>query len=187
MATKLTDKQRAFILEYPKDFNATQAVIRAGYSPKGARVTASKLLAKANIQEEIDKEFEKRSLKLSEILVRLTEQATASVGDFIVVNPDGDRITFDPEAIKQMGHLIKRIKANTTVRYTEQGDQIEYTSIDITLHDGQKALELLGRHRGMASERIEQVGEIVVRVEYDKPVESHRKTEIPTQPPAQIH
>ena len=35
----LTDKQRAFCIEYPKDFNGTQAAIRAGYSdnPDSAR------------------------------------------------------------------------------------------------------------------------------------------------------
>ena len=183
----MTDKQLAFIMEYPKDFNATQAVIRAGYSEKGARVRGSQLLAKANIRAKIDEEFAKRSLSLDEILMRLTEQATASLGDFIIVNPDGDRIAFDPEMIKEKGHLIKRIRAKTTVRYSEKGDQFEYTSLDITLHDGQKALELLGKHRGMATERIEQTGEIIVRVEYDSPDRSNRKIEEAPRTPARIH
>ena len=184
---KLTDKRRAFIHEYPKDFNATQAAIRAGYSEKGANRAASRLLSNVDIQAEIDQEFAKRSLRLDEILARLTEQATASLGDFIIVNPDGDRIAFDPEMIKEKGHLIKRIRAKTTVRYSEKGDQFEYTSLDITLHDGQKALELLGKHRGMATERIEQTGEIIIRVEYDNPDRSNRKIEVPTRTPARIH
>lgn len=33
----MTNKQRAFALEYMVDMNATQAAIRAGYSPKTAK------------------------------------------------------------------------------------------------------------------------------------------------------
>lgn len=34
MAKKLTEKQKRFVEEYLIDLNATQAAIRAGYSPK---------------------------------------------------------------------------------------------------------------------------------------------------------
>ena len=114
----------------------------------------------------MDEEFARRSLRLDEILARLTEQATASIGDFIFINPDGDRIAFDPDKIKDMGHLIKRIKASTTVKYTDKGDQLEYTSLDLTLHDGQKALDLLSKHRGMATEKIEHkhTGDVTIRI-----------------------
>jgi phage terminase small subunit len=164
MANKFTDKMLAFVYEYPKDFNGTKAAIRAGYSENGANRAASRLLSNVDIQEKIDEEFAKRSLRLDEILFRLTEQATASIGDFVFVNPDGDRIAFDPDVIKEMGHLVKRIKASTTVRYTEKGDQLEYTSLDLTLYDGQKALELLSKHRGMATERIEHTGDVTIRI-----------------------
>lgn len=43
---KLTPKQELFIIEYAKDFNATQAAIRAGYSPETARAQACRLLTK---------------------------------------------------------------------------------------------------------------------------------------------
>ena len=39
----LTDKQKRFCEEYLIDLNATQAAIRAGYSPKTAEQTASRL------------------------------------------------------------------------------------------------------------------------------------------------
>lgn len=42
----LTPKQERFILEYAKDFNATQAAIRAGYSGRCINRTASQLLGK---------------------------------------------------------------------------------------------------------------------------------------------
>ncbi|WP_413937162.1 terminase small subunit, partial [Nitrospira sp. BLG_1] len=43
---KLTPKQELFIIEYAKDFNATQAAIRAGYTGKCINRTASQLLAR---------------------------------------------------------------------------------------------------------------------------------------------
>ena len=47
--TPLTPKQQRFVAEFLVDLNATQAYIRAGYSRKGARVSASRLLANANV------------------------------------------------------------------------------------------------------------------------------------------
>jgi len=43
---ELTPKQELFVIEYAKDFNATQAAIRAGYSPKTASEQGSRLLGK---------------------------------------------------------------------------------------------------------------------------------------------
>ena len=39
----LNDRQRLFVAEYLVDRNATRAYIRAGYSPDGARQSASRL------------------------------------------------------------------------------------------------------------------------------------------------
>lgn len=48
---RLNPKQRAFCLEYQKDRNATQAAIRAGYSPATARAIGSENLQKPDIAE----------------------------------------------------------------------------------------------------------------------------------------
>ncbi len=53
MNAKLTARQERFILEYLVDLNATQAAIRAGYSPRTARAIACENLAKPDIQEAI--------------------------------------------------------------------------------------------------------------------------------------
>lgn len=53
MTSKLSNKQDAFCREYLIDFNATQAAIRAGYSPKSAKQQASRALSKENIQDRI--------------------------------------------------------------------------------------------------------------------------------------
>ena len=46
----VNDKQKAFCREYLVDNNATKALVRAGYSPKGASVAASKMLAKPQVK-----------------------------------------------------------------------------------------------------------------------------------------
>ena len=51
---ELTHKQQRFVEEYCTDWNATQAAIRAGYSPDTASVIASENLAKPYLMEAID-------------------------------------------------------------------------------------------------------------------------------------
>ncbi len=51
----LNDRERLFCAEYLTDLNGQNAAIRAGYSPKSAAVTASRLLIKAKIKEEIQR------------------------------------------------------------------------------------------------------------------------------------
>jgi phage terminase small subunit len=50
-----TDLQRRFIVEYPADFNATQAAIRAGYAPTHADRIGSRLLGIPRIVAAIEK------------------------------------------------------------------------------------------------------------------------------------
>ena len=52
---ELTDLQKAFCREYPLDWNATQAAIRAGYSENGASVRGCELLRNPKIRAEIDR------------------------------------------------------------------------------------------------------------------------------------
>lgn len=64
MAAKLTPKQRRFVDEYLIDLNATQAAIRAGYSPRTANRIGAENLSKLDIQQEIEtrqKEREQRT------------------------------------------------------------------------------------------------------------------------------
>ena len=49
----LSAKRQLFVAEYLKDFNGTQAAIRAGYSANGAKATASRFLARDEIAVQI--------------------------------------------------------------------------------------------------------------------------------------
>jgi phage terminase small subunit len=60
---KLTAKQEKFCNEYLIDLNATQAAIRAGYSPKTATVIGAQNLTKLNISEYIQEQRKKTAEK----------------------------------------------------------------------------------------------------------------------------
>ncbi len=49
----MTPKQERFVQEYLVDLNASEAAIRAGYSAKGAPVTASRLLRNVHVQRAV--------------------------------------------------------------------------------------------------------------------------------------
>lgn len=51
----LTDQQRMFVQEYIVDLNSKQAAIRSGYSPRSAEQQGSRLLSNAKVQIAIRK------------------------------------------------------------------------------------------------------------------------------------
>ena len=57
---RMTQKQKRFVEEYLIDLNATQAAIRAGYSPQTARDIGCENLTKPNIQNAIGKAMAER-------------------------------------------------------------------------------------------------------------------------------
>ncbi|WP_019377682.1 terminase small subunit [Virgibacillus halodenitrificans] len=121
---KLTAKQELFCQEYIIDLNATQAAIRAGYSERTARVTASKLLSKANIsarvQELKDKRAEKLGLDAYWVLKRLKDISDRSMQAEPVE-------VWDPEA----------------------GEMVPTGEYQFDSNGANKSTELIGKHIGM--------------------------------------
>ena len=81
----LNPKQQAFVREYLVDFNATQAAIRAGYSPKTAGVQGHELLKKPEISEEVDRGrarlASKAAITAEEVINGLKREAQAADND----------------------------------------------------------------------------------------------------------
>ena len=84
----LNPKQQAFAREYLVDRNATQAAIRAGYSPKTAGSQAHDLLKKPEIQEAVQEGTKKHAASIDVTaesvladIVRIAEAAEAA-GEF---------------------------------------------------------------------------------------------------------
>ena len=81
----LTAKQHAFVEEYMIDKNATQAAIRAGYSPKTAYNIGSENLAKPEIAAALDEakaeQSERTQVDADWVLGKLKENALAAMED----------------------------------------------------------------------------------------------------------
>ena len=60
----MTKKQKRFIEEYLIDLNATQAAIRAGYSPDTAKSIGSENLTKPDIKAQIARAMAERSRRM---------------------------------------------------------------------------------------------------------------------------
>mgnify|MGYP001565565192 CR=1 FL=1 len=82
----VSDKERAFVSEYLKDWNATQAAVRAGYAKKGASNTAWTLLQRAHVQQAIGAltkaKLDKYEVDPQEILYHLICCVTRRRSDF---------------------------------------------------------------------------------------------------------
>ena len=139
---KLTDKQELFAREFIKDLNATQAVIRAGFSEKSARNQAYRLMTNDDILNRIAElkadRNEQVGVDAAYVLRRLTEIDQMDVLDILLANGE-----------------LKPIKDWPKVwRTTLSGmDVVEMASAEsaallkkIKWPDKVKNLELLGKH-----------------------------------------
>jgi len=81
----LTRKRQAWVEEYLKCWNATEAARRVGYSEKTARQIGSRLLTIVDIQDEIKRRVDELAMGANEILVGLTTQARGDLGVFFKI------------------------------------------------------------------------------------------------------
>lgn len=144
---KLTDKQRRFVDEYLIDLNATQAAIRAGYSAKTADRIGPELLGKTCVSEAISKKMAARSrrtgVNAERVVLELAKVAFAKMTD--IVDSKG-RIKEDasPDDLA----CIESIKYKESDN--EYGGSVER---EVKIASKLKALELLGKHLGMWSDK----------------------------------
>src|ERR1035437_3654608 len=87
-AVGLTAKQDRFVQEFLVDLNATQAAIRAGYSPKTARVMAAENLTKPDIARAIEAAMVARADRLritqDRALDELSTLAFSDISHYVV-------------------------------------------------------------------------------------------------------
>lgn len=144
---KLTDKQQRFVDEYLIDLNATQAAIRAGYSAKTADQQGSRMLANVKIKQAVAEKQAQRSKRTGvnqdRVVLELAKVAFAKMTD--IVDSKG-RIKEDasPDDLA----CIESIKYKESDN--EYGGSVER---EVKIASKLKALELLGKHLGMWSDK----------------------------------
>lgn len=144
---KLTDKQQRFVDEYLIDLNATQAAIRAGYSVRTANEQGAQNLAKLSIQDAISKKMAARSrrtgVNAERVVLELAKVAFAKMTD--IVDSNGK---IKEDASPDDLACIESIKYKESDN--EYGGSVER---EVKIASKLKALELLGKHLGMWSDK----------------------------------
>ena len=148
-------RQEKFVREYCKDFNASQAAIRAGYSVKSARFIGQENLTKPYIQAEIQK-FLKKSVQsdiadVNEIVQFLTSVVRGDIGNVSSWGEGGFSFNSSSEKMPvEHRRLIKKIKVVEKTSLKGDWNEVQTT---VELHDPVKAAELLGRYHGIWQNR----------------------------------
>ena len=136
----LTDKQKRFCDEYLIDLNATQAAIRAGYSKKTARQTATENLSKPYIQKYIKERMDEKE---NELIAYLTATMRREKKECIVVTIKEKKSVYVPD------------KKGTMRKQTVEKEVPKIIEIPAKLSDANKAAELLGKRYALFTDKVE--------------------------------
>jgi phage terminase small subunit len=161
----LTNKQRVFVAEYLRCWNATEAARRAGYSERTARSIGAENLTKPDIQEEITKALAEVQMSADEALVILAKQARGDIGDFMDVNRMSFEISLADAKERGLTPLIRKVRQFTSTRVHKDGTEEENITQEIELYDAQAAAEKILRVAGKYKDSLD-VTPIKVIVEY---------------------
>jgi phage terminase small subunit len=150
-------KHERFCQEYIIDLNGTKAYRRTYGDIKAARVQASKLLSKANIQDRIAELKEIRSertvITQDMVLKELMILARSDIQDYLEVvkqYPGSEDGRLKLKLFTEMkGNATRAIKS-ISEHITKDGIQLKFK-----LHGKEKPLELLGKHLGMFMDKFD--------------------------------
>lgn len=150
MELKNTRHER-FCQEYLVDLNATQAYIRVGYTAKDAASMSSRLMTNGKVRARIGELLADRSLRTGVNQDRVVrELARVSFLDPTKLI-DTESATVRTDATDDDLAAIASIKVKNGSDWTER---------EIKVADKLKALELLGRHLGMFTDKIDLTTDI---------------------------
>jgi phage terminase small subunit len=148
-----TDKQRLFVVEYTKDLNATRAAIRAGYSKRSARNQGQRMMTNDDVRAAIDAALEERiertKMDADEVLLELSKIARSDMRDYAEWGPGGVRLKESEGLTDEAAAAVAEVSQTVTA---------EGGSTRFKLHDKKGALELLGKHLKLFTEKHEHSG-----------------------------
>ena len=138
---KFTVKQQLFIEEYLADFNASAAARRAGYSPKTAFRAGQENMQKPAIQAVIQKAIEERTRR------------TGIGADYVLT-----RIKTVAERCMQAEPVMIR---------DDDGKMVKSGEYRFVSSGANKALENLGRHLKLFTDKIDHSGKVTVEFNFN--------------------
>lgn len=152
----LSYKQQQFIKEYLRDFNATQAAIRAGYSERTAGAIGHENLKKPEIQEAIKSSI----MSADEVALRLTDIARGDIADLMTITPSGfviDLTADNERGVNPKTKLIRKIKQKVTTVPAKDanGEDREIIETEIELYSAHDALRDIGRYHKLFTDSVD--------------------------------
>ena len=143
--------------------NATQAAIRAGYSPKTARSIGQENLTKPDIAAAVkqaqDARAERTEVTADEVVLQLKRYAFSSMRDY--VDDKGNLLDvheLTPDAAVGIAS-VEVLRERTRTSDEHSVTTVEQT-IKIKRWNPLRALELLGRHLGLFRDRVEHGADV---------------------------
>lgn len=167
---RMTAKQKRFCDEYLIDLNATQAAIRAGYKKETAYSQGQRLLKNVEVQKQIEenkKELCKRvEVTQERVIEELSYIAFAKASDYARVIEKDAMAEVEGKMIPVLDDEGNPVKYRTvepilTDELTEEQKRAIAVikkgrdGFEIKPYDKTKALELLGKHLGMWTDKVE--------------------------------
>ena len=151
----LTDKQKRFVDEYLVDLNATQAAIRAGYSEKTAYRIGAELLQKTSVSGHITKRMKDREKRTEitqdRVLKEIADIAFDDIRNYLRFYTD------------ENGDVRTVIKDSDTIDNTKNISEVSCGkdgAFKFKLYCKDNALNMLGKHLGMFTDKVEHSGKI---------------------------
>ena len=155
----LTNRQALFVEEYIKDWNGTQAAIRAGYSPHTAQEQSSRLLSNAIISSRVREAHEaarnRIKVEQDDVLKELLLVLKSNVSDFRIDANNNLSVKegVSPDVMKAVSSIKRR-----TRRYVEgkgpDAQPVEIEEMEYRLWDKTRAIEMGMKHLGLMFDRL---------------------------------
>jgi phage terminase small subunit len=154
----LNPRRQRFVEEYARDGNGAAAALRAGYSPKSAKVQASQLLTDPNVRAAV-KQARARvqshaEMTAVEVLKELALLACSDVRHYRMDPTDG-HLTLAEGAPDHAMRAVSSVKLRVRMTPVKDGEPIVERDCEFRLWSKDKALELLAKHFALLIERHE--------------------------------
>lgn len=164
-------KQKRFVEEYLIDLNAAKAANRAGYSSRTAKQIGQENLTKPDLQAAIDRAMAERSrrtgINQDRVIDELARIALVNPADVV----DANSAAVKADASREDTACIAGVRIRTLV--TKDGPVVER---EVKFYDKVRALELLGKHLGLFTDRVKLESLVPVVICGDIPPEEEQST-----------
>ena len=156
----LTPKQAAFVAHYLEHSDATKAATLAGY--KSARGLLKRPEIRKEIKRRMERVMSKKQITAERVVEELGKIAFANIDDFV---DDEYRIQSKPGRKKMAA--VQEVTTETIIdrrRDIDEEDREDVRRVKMKMYSKLDALNSLGRHFGMFTDKVEVSGDLAERL-----------------------